>query len=50
MGYGYDVERHLQHYFCYIVAVSFIGEGKIQICVIKLCIYAKQPVLGFLHK
>jgi len=23
----YGVKRHFQQYFCYIVAVSFIGEG-----------------------
>jgi hypothetical protein len=27
MYYGYDVNRHLQQYFSYIVEVSFIGGG-----------------------
>jgi hypothetical protein len=26
-GKGYDVERHFQQYFSYMVAVSFIGGG-----------------------
>ena len=25
--YGYYVKRHFQHYFNYIVAVSFVGKG-----------------------
>ena len=25
VGLGYGVKRHFQHYFSYIVAVSFIG-------------------------
>jgi hypothetical protein len=28
LGLVYGVERHFQQYFCYIVAVSFIGEEK----------------------
>ena len=27
-GGGYGIYRHFQKYFCYMVAVSFIGGGK----------------------
>jgi len=34
VGLVYDVERHFQQYFNYIVAVSFIGGGISQLPVI----------------